>query len=223
MGELLVRGHAEARLRPTHAVLEIGAVGRDPSSQAAALARAAEVCAVVDAAVERGRHGPDALIRSAETSSIRTAENWEHGPQGQRRRVGWTAERGTRVECAPDGAGLTTLVSALAHDGIRLSGPRWHVAADASGWDALRAAAVVDARRRADAYAAGVEGRVGAVRWIAEPGLRRDPDAVTADLREARAAGFALGDQEPGEPLAVRIAVEPVAVDVTVEVAFDLT
>jgi uncharacterized protein YggE len=223
MGELLVRGRAEARLRPTQAVLEIGAMGRDPSSQAAALARAAEVCAVVDAAVERGRQGPDALIRSAETSSIRTAEEWEHGQQGQRRRVGWTAERGTRVECAPDAAGLTTLVSALAHDGIRLSGPRWNVAADAPGWDALRTAAVVDARRRADAYAARVEGHVGAVRWIAEPGLRRDPDAVTADFREARAAGFALGDQEPGEPLAVRIAVEPVAVDVTVEVAFDLT
>jgi uncharacterized protein YggE len=138
--------------------------------------------------------------------------------------VGWTAERGTRVECAPDADGLTVLVSALAHDGIRLTGPRWHVGPDTAGWDALRTAAVIDARRRAEAYAAGIDGRVGAVRWIAEPGLRRDPDAVTGyQPMAARTAAFGMEDgAEPGEPLAVRIAVEPVAVDVTVEVAFDL-
>lgn len=225
MGELLVRGHAEARLQPTHAVFDITAVGRDPSSQDAALARAAEVCAVVDAAVERGRQGTDPLIQVAETSSIRTAENWEHGPQGQRRRVGWTAERGTRVECAPDADGLTALVSALAHDGIRLSGPRWHVGPDAAGWDALRTAAVIDAGRRAEAYATGIDGRVGAVRWIAEPGLRRDPNAVAGGYEPMATRTAAFGMErgaEPGEPLAVRIAVEPVAVDATVEVAFDL-
>lgn len=225
MGDLLVRGRAEARLHPTHAVLDITAVGRDPSSQDAAFARAAEACAVVDAAVERGRHGPDPLIQIAETSSVGTAESWEHGPQGQRRRVGWTAERGTRVECAPDADRLTELVSALAHDGIRLSGPRWHVRPDTAGWDALRTAAVIDARRRAEAYAAGIDGRVGAVRWIAEPGLRRAPDAVTGGYQPMTARTAAFGMEhgaEPDEPLAVRIAVEPVAVDVTVEVAFDL-
>lgn len=223
MGDLLVRGRADGRLQPDRAVLQVTAVARDPRSQDGALARAAETCAVVDAAVERGRQGAGALIRTAETSSIRTSEEFEHGPQGQRRRIGYVVQRDTRVECAPDGDGLTTLVSALAHDGIAIHGPDWQVATGAAGWDALRTAAVADARRRAVAYAAGVGGSVGAVRWIAEPGLRRGPDDLGGGY-QPMAARAALGAPEHagGEPLAVRIAVEPVAVSVTVEVAFDL-
>ena len=222
MAELLVRGHAEARLPPTHALLEIVAMARAPSSQEDALARAAEICAVVDAAVGRARQDPDRLVRTAETFSVRTSEEWQHGPQGQRHRVGWVAQRGTRVECEPDADGLTTLVSSLAHDGIHLSGPQWQVAAAAPGWDDLRTAAVTDARRRAAAYADGVDGRVGAVRWIAEPGLRRAPDAGPVAYQEMAARTAAFDSGGGGEPVAVRVAVEPVAVAVTVEIGFDL-
>jgi uncharacterized protein YggE len=225
MGDLLVRGRAEGRIPPSHAVLDISVEAREPSSQEAALRRAAAACALVDEAVEHGRRGPDPLIRAAETSSIRTAEYWEYGPDGQRRRLGWTAERGTRIECAPDADRLTTLVGALVHDDIHLSGPHWRVAPDAAGWDALRTAAVVDAMRRATAYAAGVDRKVGAVMWIAEPGLRKTPpggamEALPAQPMSAVARASDTGAQ--AEPLVVRIAVEPVPVDITVEVGFDL-
>ena len=225
MGELLVHGRAEGRIPPSHAVLDVIVEAREPSSQQAALDRTAAACAVVDDAVEQGRVGADPLIRAAETSSIRTAEYWEYGPDGQRRRLGWTAERGTRIECAPDAGGLTALVGALSHDDIRLSGPHWRVAPDAAGWDALRTAAVVDARRRATAYAAGVDRKVGAVQWIAEPGLRRQPPGGPVEAFPAQAMTTVARARDSGaqdESLAVRIAVEPVVVDVTVEVGFDL-
>jgi uncharacterized protein YggE len=225
MGELLVRGRAEGRLPPSHAVLDITVEAREPSSQEAALDRAAAACALVDEVIQQRRHGADPLIRVAETSSIRTAEYWEYRPDGQRRRLGWTAERATRIECAPDADGLTALVGALIHDDIRISGPHWHVAPDAAGWDALRTAAVVDARRRATAYAAGVDRTVGAVLWIAEPGLRKEPSVGAVEAFPAQVmstVGRARDSGDQAEPLAVRIAVEPVAVDITVEVGFDL-
>ena len=183
---------------------------------------AAAACALVDAAIRRAREGTDPLVRMAETSSIRTAEHWDYGSGGQRRRLGWVAERGTRIECAPVAEGLTALVGELAHNDIRVSGPQWHVAADARGWDDLRTAAVIDARRRAIAYAAGVDAQVGAVRWIAEPGLRRDgtPDGFAA--APVRSAALTMETPDHPEPLPVQIAVEPVAIDITVEVAFDL-
>jgi uncharacterized protein len=224
MGELLVRGRAEGRLAPTHAVLDVMVQAREPSSQEAAVARAAAACELVDDVVARARRDARSLVHMAEVSSIRTAEHWEYGPGGQHRRVGWIAERRSTLECAPDAEGLTALVADLTHNDIRLSGPHWRVAPDVAGWDELRGAAVIDARRRAAAYAAGAEARVGAIRWIAEPGLRRDTgvamDGSNVPLRSAELA-MDRGDDQ-AEPLAVRIAVEPVAVDITVEVAFDL-
>lgn len=224
MGELLVRGRAEGRLAPSHAVFDVTVQAREPSSQDAALTRAAQVCALVDDVVRRGRQGASPLVRAAETSSISTSEQWEYRSGAQRRRLGWIAERGTRIECAPDADGLTALVGELAHNDIRLSGPHWHVASDAPGWDELRTAAVVDASRRATSYAAGVGGQVGAVRWIAEPGLRREPGVAADEFAAApmRSAGLAMDSGDQPEPLPVRIAVEPVSIDITVEVAFDL-
>jgi uncharacterized protein len=222
MAELLVRGRAEGRLAPSHATFDITVEAREPSSQQAALDRAAAACALVDDAVRRGREGTDPLIRRAETSSIRTAEHWDYGAGGQRRRLGWLAERRTRIECAPVAEDLTALVGQLAHNDIRVSGPQWHVAPHAPGWDELRTAAVIDARRRAVAYAAGIDAQVGAVRWIAEPGMRRDgaPDGFPATPLRSAALAMESGDQP--EPLPVQIAVEPVAIEITVEAAFDL-
>jgi hypothetical protein len=223
MGELLVRGRAEGRLAPTHAVLDVTVRAREPASQEAALARAAVTCGLVDGVVARARQGATPLVQTAEVSSVRTTEQWEYGSGGQRRRLGWSAERRSLLECAPDAEGLTALIADLAHNDIHLFGPQWRVAPDVAGWDELRTAAVIDARRRAEAYAAGVGARVGAIRWIAEPGLRRDPTA-TEHLASAplRSAGLAMDSGDQSEPLAVRIAVEPVAVDITVEAAFDL-
>lgn len=224
MGELLVHGRAEGRLLPTSAVLDVAVHVRDAASQQAAVDRTAQVCETVDRAVAEARRGDDPLVRVAETSSIRATEVTEHASGGQRRRVGWLAERGTRLECAPDAEGLTELVGALVHDDVRVSGPQWHLAPDVGQWDALRSAAVADAVRRATAYARGVDAAVGAVRWIAEPGLRARPDRARSlvDGTARRMSASFDEDDHGSERRPVSIAVEPVAVEVAVEVALDL-
>lgn len=223
MGELLVHGHAEGRLPPTHAVLDVVVRVRDVESQRAAMQLAAERCRTVDHALDEARRDIQPLVRAAETSSIRTGEEFEYAPDGRRRPGGWVVERGTRVECAPDADGLTSLVQALAGDGITLSGPRWHVAPGAEQWDMLRTAAVADALRRARAYASGVEGKVGAVRWVAEPGLRLRADPVNVyPVAPVRRMAVATERDEDDEHPPMRVSVESVAVEVTVEAAFDL-
>lgn len=83
--------------------------------------------------------------------------------------------------------------------------------------------AVSDAVRRATAYAKGVDSEIGAVRWIAEPGLRGAADAAPVYPASHLARAEAADDlDDPGEQLTMQVAVEPVAVEVTVEVALDL-
>lgn len=226
MDPLLVRGRAEARLPASYGVLDVTVHVRHPESQDAAVRRTAELCALVDATVTTYAESAEPLVRTARTSSIRISDTWEYDQSGRRRRIGWTATRSTELECAPDGDGLTGLVDDLVSDGIRIRGPRWHVTAAAPGWDAARSAAVADARRRAEAYADGAGHQIGGIRWIAEPGLRL-PSAGVPEVESfpvsARSAAFAMENAaEETEPLQVRIAVEPVVVEVIVEAAFDL-
>ncbi|HSJ45418.1 MAG TPA: SIMPL domain-containing protein [Euzebyales bacterium] len=222
MGELHVRGRADAWLQPGRAVLDVHVTASDPHSQHAAVEDLAELCAVVDDVVNERRNGPQGLVRRVVVSSITSTEDVEHGPGGTRRRTGFSATRTSVLDCRADADGLTGLVGALAHDGVRVHGPRWHVNDDDPAWVGVRTAAVTDARRRAEAYAMAVDGHVGAVRWISEPGLRGGaPDAVPRPhVAAARLAS--AGGHEAGEARAVRIAVEPVQVTVAVEAAFDL-
>jgi uncharacterized protein YggE len=222
MGELHVRGHADAWLQPGRAVMDVHVTASDPRSQQAAVDNLAELCAVVDEVVDERRDGPRALIRRVVVSSVTTTEDVEYGPGGQRHRTGFSATRTSVLDCRADADGLTGLVAALARDGVQVRGPSWHVDDDDPAWVGVRTAAVTDARRRAEAYAMAVDGHVGAVRSIAEPGLRgSDPDAV-ARPHAAAVRVASAGGHEAGEARAVRIAVEPVQVTVAVEVAFDL-
>lgn len=217
-----MRGRADAWLQPGRAGLDIHVTASDPQDQQAALDNLAELCAVVDGVVEERRDGPQALVLRVVVSSITTIEDVEYGPGGQRRRTGFSATRTSALDCRADADGLTGLVGALARDGVQIRGPRWHVDDDDPAWVGVRTAAVTDARRRAEAYAMAVDGHVGAVRWIAEPGLRGgDPD-LTARPHAAAARLASVGGQEVDEARTVRIAVEPVQVTVAVEVAFDL-
>jgi hypothetical protein len=217
--EVVVRGRAEGHLTPDTAWLTVTVVGRDPRSADAALAAAAVVAERVDAVLDRHRGGDDALVRRVRVSSVRTSEVWEH-PQGRAHRAGFQASRWSEVECGADGPALTALVAALTGAGAQLAGPAWRVDAANPGWDALRAAAVADARRRAAVYAEAAGLRPGGVLWIAEPGLR-GPGAG-GDRAEAFRLTAARSGPPEGEPAAVRIAVEDVPAEAEVDLALAL-
>lgn len=223
MGELLVRGHAEAWVQPGRAVLDVTATARDPRTQRGAVEQLAGLCERVDEAVEERRDGRGGVVRRVVVSSITTAEDVEYGPGGQRRRVGFSAVRTTRIECVADADGLTDLVGALVQDDVQVRGPRWKVDDDDPAWLGVRTAAVADARRRAEAYALAVDGQVGAVGWIAEPGVRDggEPPGPPHGGAAIRLASAPAGDDGDGTRT-VRVAVEPVRVAVDVEAAFDL-
>ncbi len=220
MTEILVRGQLEARVAPTEARIDVMAIGRDAKSQDGAMGLVAERCGLIDSVIGGNRKGRKPLIRTAETASISTSSEWETDRAGQRRRRGYVARRTTRLVCAADSDGLTALITALSHDGIELRGPNWQVGPEVSEWDGLRTEAVADAKRRADAYAAGVGATVGGVRWIAEPGLR----AHGGGGMPSRASRTAMSMAEEGgeAPRVMTVSVEPVVVTVIVEAAFDL-
>lgn len=70
----------------------------------------------------------------------------------------------------------------------RRSGRFWQLDPDNPVYTEARRLAAEDARRRADAYASALGLGIGAVEWLAEPGLRREPaDAV--NLETAAVAG----------------------------------
>lgn len=224
MPEILVRGHAEALLPPTDALLTVTVQARAPGSQADAVTRCAERCEAVDALVDVRR---GALVRRAVTSSIRTGPEWDQSAKGGRRLMGYVATRSTELDCAPDGEDLTALLQAVGGMAdVQVAGPRWRVAPDAPGWDEVRASAATDARRRAEAYAAGLGLAVGPVAWLAEPGLRLAGTGGGGDMPMAFAAaaprmrsGGAVVEEEQA---VVRIQPEPMTVQIDVEAAFDL-
>lgn len=225
MAEILVRGQAEARVVPTGAALTVTVRVAQARTQAEAVAQAGSRCEVVDDLIDERR---DALVVAAVQSSLRTGPEWDYSAGKGRRLLGYTATRTTEVECVPDGPLLTEMVGDLAGlEDVSVAGPRWLVAPDADGLDAVRSAAAADARRRAEAYAGGLGQQVGRVAWIAEPGLRIAGQgsgvaevATMASTRSFRAA--VGGGAEEEEPSLVRIVPEPVVVSATVEVAFDL-
>jgi uncharacterized protein YggE len=220
MPEITVRGRAEARVAPTDAHVTVTVHARSTGGQADAVERCARQAAVVDGLLDAAR---DDLVRRVVTSSVRTGPEYEHSPKLGRRLVAWTATRTADVTCAPDGEGLTALLDALARtDGVRLDGPRWAVAADAAAWLDVRMGAAADARRRAEAYAAGLDVAVGRVVRITEPGLALPTGHAESAPMAFATRAMAKGGGEEVEPVAVRVVPEPVDVTVEVDVAFDL-
>lgn len=222
MGELLVRGHASGGVTPDEAAFTVTVTGRDPRSSEGALQEAARLADALDAEIAGRREGERSLVRRVTVSSVILSESYEYRGN-QRQLVGYVAQRTTEIVCAPDAEGLTDLVAATAANGLRLAGPNWQVKAGNPGIDAVRAAAVADARHRAGIYAAAAGQTLGVVRAIAEPGLRIPAGGgpvATGEMRMVSRAMAAPGEEVP--PSTVRIEVEPVEVSVDVEMVFDL-
>ena len=227
MADILVRGRAEARLAPTAAHMTITVKVAGAPTQAEAVDRAAIRCRTVDAAVDGRRNS---LVRGAVDYSVRTGQEWDYSGQKGRRLIGYFATRSTEVECEPNGEALTAFLREVGEiEQVQVNGPRWAIAPDAAGYDALREAAGADARRKAESYAAGLGSRIGSLLWIAEPGLRIGGDASGGPSPEMMAAASPRAmkrgggpGQDEDEPLLVRVKPEPITVSVTVEVGFAL-
>jgi uncharacterized protein YggE len=166
--EIRVRGEAEVRCMPDRAILRVG-VEAEADSQAEAYALASQSAVAVDAVLDRFDQVVDRRLTAGVI--VRPKTRWR---KGETVRTGWIAARTTVVEVTTF-IRLGALVAELPQAGAStLQGPMWTVDKSNPAYDQARRAAVLDAERRASTYAQALGLRLGALKWLAEPGLRAD-------------------------------------------------
>ena len=163
MAELVVvRGTGTLEAQPDAAGLRIEARSRAKDS-AAANRDVAAIAAAVDAVLDR--HA--AAIRRRSTSGLLVTPAYEWTDKGQRS-VGWDGVRTVAVEITD--AGVIGAVFAGVADAGGIAGSlQWLLDPGNPAHAAARTAAAVDARARADAYAAALGVTLGPVLEIREP------------------------------------------------------
>jgi uncharacterized protein YggE len=115
------------------------------------------------------------------TTGISVREEREY-VQGHYEHRGYMAQTSVIVRLDDPEVIGRLMKSAIEDADASVSGPRWRVAADNPAHTEARKAAIVDARRRADAYADALGVRVGAIADVSEPGLKMSVShAVVAD------------------------------------------
>jgi uncharacterized protein YggE len=182
MATLTVVGRAEVSVPPDEAalMLVVDAVSSTASEALAAVAeRTASVIALLD------QQGVGAASRT--TTGLSVSEEGGHDAEGRRQHRGYRASERLTVRVA-DAETVGRLVGeAVERANAQVQGPWWRVSsANPARLEALRAAGE-DARSRADALAAGVGVRVGAVTEAVE-GVAGRPEPRPG---VARAATFA--------------------------------
>jgi uncharacterized protein YggE len=215
LDEIIVKGTAEARVSPDRARLQV-ALDADGSNRDEAYRRAAEIAARVDAVLERHDAAIDRTVTAA--LSVFPLSRWR---KGESVRTGWRAARHTLVEVTVFDD-LGTMLAELATAEATITGPDWRVDQANAAYDAVRRDAAADARRRATSYAAGLGVSLGAVRWIAEPGLRLAGDGGFGAGGLTLAAHAMPAARGGGDEPVIDVSPADIDISVAVEVAFAL-
>jgi len=166
--EIVVEGLGEAHALPDRAVVHVN-VSDEGTSREEVYEAAARLAAQVDAVLEGEADAVDRVVTAALVVQPRT--RWH---KGETERTGWRASRTSTVDVvALDRLG--GLLAQLVAAGGAINGPTWELGIGHPAHDEARRNAAADARRRADAYAAALGVKVGAVAWVAEPGFGLAP------------------------------------------------
>lgn len=211
--EVIVKGSAEVRIPPDRALVHV-TLDADGGSRDDAYRAAARTAAAVDAAFEQHAAETDRVVTTA--LAVQPLTRWR---KGELIRTGWRATRRSTVEVVAF-EGLGALLADLVAAGATLAGPEWVVDDTNDAIDRVRVLAAEDARRRAEAYVAGLGIGLGEVRWVAEPGLRTSGgDQPVLRMAPMAAGGGARAFAAEEEPV---IEVEPAdtVIAASVEVAF---
>lgn len=208
MAGVTVRGTARREVQPDRVRLALSLTAEaERSDQALAeLTRRSEM-------LDRVLDGAGDAVLGRRPSGVHVGPS--HDRRGQER--GQRAVRSVEVEVRASAAPGELLAAAVAGPQAAVSGARWTVDDDNPAHAELRAAAVIDARARAEVYAKAAGMRLGGLDWLAEPGLgaaARDRDAVEPErgarmmaAAESADDGQAVLDLRP-EPVPVTASVE---------------
>jgi uncharacterized protein len=208
--ELLVRGQGEATALPDYAVSRV-TVEADGATQQDAYRGAAEISDAVDAIL--AAHAPAISRNTTTLLVVNPRSRWK---KGESVRSGWRATRTSALEITGFER-LGALLAQLIDAGAAVEGVSWELSMSNPAHDEARRRAAVQARAKAETYAAALGLTLGAVAWIAEPGMRlRSDGPVAASGFVLRSASQALAD----EP--IDISPEEITVQAAVEVGFEL-
>jgi uncharacterized protein YggE len=208
--EILVEGTGEVRVMPDRATVHV-VVDGEGSSREEAYAAAARSAAAVDAVLKAEADAFERVATAALIVQPRT--RWQ---DGQSVRTGWIAARTSVLEIrALDRLG--DLLAQVASSGGNISGLTWGLDPANAAPGEARSRAGADARLRAEQYAAALGVNVGAVAWVAEPGLR------AVDHLPSPPARFASARMEAAMPPdSIDVSPEELTITASVEVGFTL-
>ena len=161
--EIAVAGTATDLATPDHATLQVAVTGEGPNRSDAYQA-AAEDARAVDEALGTYTEAIETIAHSSFMTHPKYLPR-------KKQQVAWAASRNSTV-MVRDFTSLGELIAALSHSGASVHGPVWAIAVDNPVHRSLRRLAALDARQRAEDYAAALGLEVTAVAWVAEPGLR---------------------------------------------------
>lgn len=173
-----VQGVAVVPAQPDEVALDLTLtyLDRSPEAALAETARRSETLIAIlgELGIGRERWTTSGVSISEETE-------WDEPTRRQAHR-GYRATNRLALRLT-DGALIGTLLKeATGRASAAARGPFWSVAPDNPAHDAARQAAALDARRRAEAYAGALGGRIGAILDVTEPGLQPKPVQETGML-----------------------------------------
>lgn len=214
--EIIVQGSAEVRVPPDRALVHV-TIDADGSSRDDAYAAATQAARGVDEILAAHQAEIDRTVTAV--LSVQPLTRWK---RGESVRTGWRATRRTMVDVTGF-EGLGVLLAELAPLAM-LAGPEWRVDDTNEAYTVVRRDAAVDARRRAEAYAAGLGVGLGSVAWMSEPGLRQSDGG--APMGRAMPVAFAAQAPPPrgGSPEeeVIDISPEDSVIQANIEIAFSL-
>lgn len=212
MATVTVRGTAEAEVEPDRVRIVV-AVTAEAADGPAALAGLVERSAAAGAALD----ATGDLLLGRRPAAVSLQPRWS--PTGEV--SGQTARRTVVVEARAGGPLGELLARLVDVPGTTVADTAWLVDPGNPAHARLRAAAVADARDRAAVYAEAAGLRLGALEWIAEPGLTRPGDPPRSGWLPQSAEAMARDAGGGGGPV-LELRPEPVTVGVEVDVRWAL-
>lgn len=215
MAGVTVRGTARRDVEPDRVRLTLS-LSAEAERADDALAELTRRSRVLDRVLEEA--AGDVLRRRP--SSVWVGPSYDR--RGQQR--GQQATASVDVEVRAGGAPGELVARAVAEPRARVSSMQWAVDDDNPAHAEVRAAAVVDARARAEVYARAAGMRLGVLDWVAEPGLgARNRDPAEAEHRVAAVAHRAAGPESAEDGRSVLdLSPEPVPLTAAVEARYTL-
>ena len=134
---------------------------------------------------------------SRTTSRVTLAEDGEHTNTGWQHR-GYRGSSRLVVRLDEGELASRLVTEAAERVDLRIDGPGWRVVHDNPGHADARRLAALDARQRAEEYAAALGGRIGAIVSIDEPETKPVPTSAAPMALRAEAAGMPVegGERE---------------------------